>query len=92
VGFLDLFRPGWRHSDGWRRRRAVEKLTDQEILRRVARTDPDADVRKAAVLRLTNVALLTEIAESSSDPELREAARYRMRRITAEATSPTPVK
>lgn len=63
MGFLDWFRPEWRHSDWRRRLEAVEKIENQVTLARVAKHDEQAVVRSTAVKRITSVATLDEIIE-----------------------------
>ena len=41
MAFLDLFRPAWKHSDPTRRQAAVEDLSDESVLARVATEDLD---------------------------------------------------
>jgi hypothetical protein len=52
MTFLDLFRPGQKHSD-WRVRRAsVEKIADPAVLADVAKNDSTGEVRQAAFRKL----------------------------------------
>ena len=51
MGFLDLFRPKWRHSDPTVRADAVRDLSDDEMnaIERVLKEDPDAAIRRIAL-------------------------------------------
>jgi hypothetical protein len=79
---------------------AVETLTDQAALAVLATTAQAAkEVRVTAIERLTDQAALEGIARSDDKIYVRKAAVLRLtnvallvRRIMAEATSPTPVK
>jgi hypothetical protein len=74
VGFLDLFRPKWKHSDSYVRKAAAKELTDQAVLTEIAKTDQDADVRKAVVEKLTDQEALADVAESGKHRDARFGA------------------
>ena len=74
MGFLDLFRPKWKHSEFSVRREAVEKLTDQNLLAEIAKSDKDSVVRIIAVEKLTDQNLLAEIAKNDKDFDVRRGA------------------
>jgi hypothetical protein len=74
MGFLDFVHPGWRNSDRVVRLKAVEKLTDQATLVRVAKRDDCVSIRLAAIRLLTDQAVLTNIANSDKDEGVRGAA------------------
>jgi hypothetical protein len=71
MSLIDLFRPKWRHSNQPVRYTAVEKLTDETLLARIAKNDSDENVRSAAVRKLTNRALLTDLAKSAKHRNVR---------------------
>jgi hypothetical protein len=75
MGLIDLFRPKWKHPDIKIRGEAVEKLTDQSILARIAKTD-ESWIRLKAVINpnFTDQKLLAEIAFSDEYPRVRESA------------------
>lgn len=56
------------------RSRAVEKLTDQSMLARVAVQDADVDVRRIATGKLTDQPVLARIAVEDKDVEVRHEA------------------
>jgi hypothetical protein len=76
MGFIDLFRPKWRHSDSDVRAEAVRNLGADQLgaLAQVAQKDKDARVRRIAVKRLDDPAVLTAIASSDPDESIRELA------------------
>jgi len=76
MGFLDLFRPRWRHSDVEIREQAVRYLGTQEIdiLVEVAEKDRDVRVRRIAIKKLEDPRLLRTLAARESDAELRQVA------------------
>ena len=87
MGFMDLFRSRFRRHVGqaaldqespWMaRRNAVYKLTDQSLLAKIARNDPEWNVRTAAVWMLTDQSLLAQIAKNDGHPNVRQAARLK---------------
>ena len=70
----DLFRPKWKHSNPAMRFAAIARLTDQNALAKIAKTDANQSVRQAAVERLTDENLLAEIALSDTEYVVRQAA------------------
>src|SRR5205085_1145769 len=77
MGFLDIFRPKWRHSNPDVRAEAVRFLNadDLDILSRVAKVDPDVRVRRLALKKIEDPEILDELAKSESDVELRESTK-----------------
>jgi hypothetical protein len=53
VTFADFFRSGWKNSDSGKRLDAVNNLTNQTILAKIATVSENRDVRLAAAGRLT---------------------------------------
>ncbi|MBI4508889.1 MAG: DUF349 domain-containing protein [Deltaproteobacteria bacterium] len=76
MGFFDLFRPKWRHSDAKVRSEAVRELGhDQvDILIQIAKRDEDARIRKIAIKKLEDPSVLREIAADDPDEGLRRVA------------------
>ncbi len=76
MGFLDLFRPRWKHSDPAIRIDAVKSLTPEDVveLGHVVRRDKDARVRRLALKKISDPALLEEVAEHDPDEALRRDA------------------
>ena len=74
MGFIDLFRPRWRHSDCLKRKEAINKISNQSILHEIAITDEDYTIRKIAVSRLTDQIVLAMIAERTNDYYIGEIA------------------
>ncbi len=54
-------------------RAAVEKLTDQSLLAKIAVDDSDANVRSTAVGRLTDPALMAKVSAANSGSTVEEA-------------------
>src|SRR5258705_139032 len=95
MGFLDFFRPKWRHSDFDTRAQAVRDLSDDELsaLAEVAKSDPDVRVRHiarasdgkagagAALERVTDPAQLAIIARDGRIKAVRQAAQARLPRV-----------
>ena len=52
MGFRDMFRPKWQHSQAKVRAAAIAQLNDSRILGDVGSDDPDASIRKNAIERL----------------------------------------
>jgi hypothetical protein len=79
---MSLFRKPWESKNEKRRKRAVEKgKAPQEILIRLAKTDPSWRVRKAAVERVAEESVLIEIAKTDREDCVRDFA---IQRITDE--------
>jgi hypothetical protein len=76
MGFADLFRPKWKHSDPEVRAEAVRQLGDDQapLLATIARQDQDAHVRRIAVKRIADIDVLFDVAAHDPDEALRKAA------------------
>ena len=76
MGFTDLFKPKWKHSNPEVRLEAVRALDDDEaaLLATIARQDTDARVRRIAVKRIVDADVLTDVAAHEPDESLRKAA------------------
>jgi hypothetical protein len=70
--------PPWKDRNPVRRENAVQQLTDQAILARVATTDSVGRVRRAALYGLTSQQLLAKIATTDSDAFVRFDAAERL--------------
>jgi hypothetical protein len=71
MSILDLFRPKWKHSDYDVRCKAVEGITDQLKLARIAARDRHWSVRMAAAAKLSDIegaqAVYLDIAKHEQD-------------------------
>ncbi|HEY2749286.1 MAG TPA: DUF349 domain-containing protein [Polyangia bacterium] len=76
MGFTDLFKPKWKHSNPEVRAEAVRALGDDEptLLATIARNDADARVRRLAVKRIVDADVLADVAAHDPDESLRKAA------------------
>lgn len=76
MGFVDLFRKKWKHSDAEVRAAAVRELapTDVEVLEGIAQSDKDAGVRRVAIKKLEDPTILARIAREDPDESLRQIA------------------
>jgi len=76
VLFLNLAActPATENKDPAVRKAAVEKLTDQSALAKIAMSDPDSSVISAAVDHLTDQTLLVSVALQAADSEARYLA------------------
>lgn len=76
MGFSDLFKPKWKHSNPEVRAEAVRALGDDEaaLLAAIAKSDADARVRRIAVKRIVDADVLSEVAAHDPDESLRKAA------------------
>ncbi|MCU1281895.1 MAG: putative CheA signal transduction histidine kinase [bacterium] len=76
MGFSDLFKPKWKHSNPEVRADAVRSLGDDEaaLLANIARSDADARVRRIAVKRIVDADVLSDVAAHDPDESLRKAA------------------
>jgi hypothetical protein len=71
---MGLFTPAWKSKNEKRALRAVEKMTDQKKLERVAKEAESRSVRATAVRKLTDQTVLADIAKNDSNWDVREAA------------------
>jgi len=76
MGFFDLFKPQWKHSNPSVRAAAVRHLHDeqQEIFLGIALEDADAANRLAAARRLHDPVSLRRLRDRSQDRNLRDLA------------------
>ena len=76
MGFTDLFKPKWKHSNPEVRAEAVRALGDDEaaLLATIARNDSDARVRRLAVKRIADADVLSDVAAHDPDDSLRQVA------------------
>ncbi len=76
MGFLDLFRPKWKHSDPSVRLEAVKGFTTEDAaqLAQVVRQDRDPRVRRVALKKIDDPELLGELAVRDPDESLRRDA------------------
>lgn len=76
MGFTDLFKPKWKHSNVAVRTDAVKQLSadDTAILVQVAKNDVDEGVRRLALRKIASAEVLSELAEQHLEGELRDVA------------------
>jgi len=76
MGFFDLFRPKWKHSDADVRAEAVKQLgaDDDKLLAEVLKHDPDARIRRIALKKIDDPQLLGQVADGDPDEALRRDA------------------
>jgi hypothetical protein len=74
MGFLDLFRPKWRHSDVEVRSEAVRELDDAALLARVLEGDDEPRIRRIALKKISDLDAILRAAERDADAGVREAA------------------
>lgn len=76
MGFSDLFKPKWKHSNPDVRAEAVRTLSDDDaaLLATIARSDADARVRRLAVKRIVDADVLSDVAAHDPDESLRKVA------------------
>ncbi|OGR30100.1 MAG: hypothetical protein A2139_11685 [Desulfobacca sp. RBG_16_60_12] len=61
MGFFDIFKPKWKHTNVDIRREAIIQLEDQSILSEIAETDPDEEIRNEAIKRINDPSVLAKI-------------------------------
>lgn len=76
MGFLDFFKPQWKHSDPALRAAAIRALEEdqQELLYGLALEDADAGNRLLAARKLKSRELLGKLREKSNDRAIKEVA------------------
>src|SRR5260370_39622045 len=90
MGFTDLFRPKWKHSDPDVRAEAVRSLGDDQaaLLATIAKSDGDARVRRIALKRIVDADVLSELAAHDPAEHLRKAAAAKTEEGLASAANP----
>ena len=71
---MGLFKPSWKSSDPHKRFEAVQKLKNQDKLKKVAARDPEGYVRYTALERITDESFLAAYAVQINDDGLRNKA------------------
>ncbi|MBW8886523.1 MAG: DUF349 domain-containing protein [Fibrobacteres bacterium] len=76
MGFLDFFKPQWKHSDPAMRAAAIRALEEdqQEVLYVLAYEDADAGNRMLAARKLKSMDLLKKLRDKTNDRAVREWA------------------
>ena len=64
MGFKDLFKPKYEHSDYKVRIESLKELDDQEIITNMAKNDKNWRVRLEAVKKVNSDAVLADIANN----------------------------
>jgi hypothetical protein len=88
MGFMDFFKPHWKHSDPAVRAAAIRSLEEdqQEVLLGLALEDSDVANRIAAARRLKDAALLRRLRDRSTDKGIKELAQKQLaERLAADA-------
>ncbi len=76
---MGLFEPAWKHKDPQKRIRGITKLSDQEILKQIAATDPNLEVRLAAIEKITDELFLTQLCLALKHSDVSKACLNRIR-------------
>jgi hypothetical protein len=71
---MGLFTPAWKSKNKEKALRAIEKMTDQKKLAKVAKTAESWEVRKRAVWKITDQSMLVDVAKNDGDSRVRKAA------------------
>jgi phage terminase small subunit len=74
MSLLDFFRPEWKNSDYSVRVKAVERVSDQAVLKRIAITTKDYIIGKIALEKISDQEILKSIATNSKEPNIRNIA------------------
>lgn len=74
MALLDLFKPKWKHSDPKVRLKAIEEITNQQVLKEVAKNDENWEVRKTATIKITYKTILADIAKNDENSDVRKIA------------------
>lgn len=80
MGFMDFFKPHWKHSDPAVRAAAIRSLDEdqQDVLLTMALEDGEPGNRIAAARRLRDVELLKRLRDKTSDKNIKEAAQKQL--------------
>src|SRR4051812_21638334 len=76
MGFLDFFKPQWKHSDPAVRAAAIRSLEEdqQELIFTLALEDADAGNRTLAGRKLKSMDLFRKLRDKTTDRGVREFA------------------
>ena len=74
MGFIDIFKPKYKHSDWSVRIKAVNEMTDESKLIDIAINDNSLDVRGAAAKKIKDQKTLKEIIESEKSSHVQFCA------------------
>ena len=74
MSLLDFFRPKWGNSDYYVRVKAVEKVSDQTVLKRIAINVKDSTIGKIALEKISDQEILKSIATKAKEPNVRNIA------------------
>ena len=66
MGLFDLFKPAWQSKDVLKATKAVERITDEEKLKMIAKNTKNGAALFSAVEKITDEAFLKEIALNDS--------------------------
>src|SRR5438045_2508786 len=80
MGFMDFFKPHWKHSDPAVRAAAIRSLEEdqQEVLLSLALEDADVANRIAAARRLKDPDLLKRLRDRSPDRGIKDIAQKQL--------------
>lgn len=90
MGFFDLFRPMWKHSNPDIRLEAVRHITEEDTLQKIIHADEDVRVRRAALKKVENISFLEGVAQKDADIGLRSIAQERASILAAERILQAP--
>lgn len=78
---MGLFKPGWMSDNYSKAERALQRVTRQTVLFRVAREAPDMRIRKEAIERLDDTVMLMELAGGMGPEDIGEQVVVRLLEI-----------
>ena len=70
---MGLFKSAWQSANPQKRIKAIEKITDQEVLKNLAASDPVLEVRLAAIKGISNEHFLAMLANEMNNKSITDA-------------------
>ena len=74
MGFTDLFRPRWKHSDYRVRKSFLDTISEESIILEIARYDAASDLRSRALSKISEQRSLVEVALTCPHADTRRSA------------------
>ena len=78
MGFFDFFRPKWKNSDHRVRMQAARTVDDPAVLKTIAESDENTEVRIEAIKNIQDQKTLAHFLENDLDPRINTAVEERL--------------
>jgi hypothetical protein len=79
MGLLDVFKPGWKHSNPEKRKQSIEEGLDDDILIEMAINDKDSHIQQMAIRNIRHENNLLPIIDAELDFSIKRSALARIK-------------